>query len=148
MILRQRATMKRFFTIPELRARPARIGMHRPPSTKARLAGWHEVRSHNSAISPGPEAPDLTRIRILSLDSHPLFRAGIAKMISEEPDMVPVSQVSTVQEAIQQYREQRPDITLMETRLPDLGAIEALIAMRTEFSPARIMVPHDLRRRC
>ena len=140
MILRQRATVKRSFTIPELHARPARIDTHRPPSTKARLAGRHEVRSHNSAISPDPEVPDLTRIRILSLDSHPLFRAGIAKMISEEPDMVLVSQVSTVQEAIQQYREHRPDITLMETRLRDLGGIEALIAIRAEFPAARIMV--------
>jgi DNA-binding NarL/FixJ family response regulator len=61
-------------------------------------------------------------------------------MISEEPDMVLVSQASTVQEAIQQYREHRPDITLMETLLPDLGAIEALIAMRAEFPAARILV--------
>ena len=51
-----------------------------------------------------------------------------------------VSQASTVQEAIQQYREHRPDITLMETWLPDLGGIEALIAMRAEFPAARIMV--------
>ena len=54
--------------------------------------------------------------------------------------MVLVSQASTVQEAIQQYREHRPDITLMETRLPDLGEIEALIAIRAEFPAARIIV--------
>ena len=140
MILRQRAMVKRSFTIPELHAGPARIGTRRPPSTKARLAGRQEARSQNSAISPDPEAPDRTRIRILSLDSHPLFREGIARIISEAPDMVLVSQASTVQEAIQQYREHRPDITLMETLLPDLDGIEALIAMRAEFPAARIVV--------
>jgi len=128
MILRQRATVKRSFTISELYAGPARIGKHRPPSKKA--------RPQNSAISPEPEPTDRTRIRILSLDSHPLFREGIARIISEEPDMVLVSQASTVQEAIQQYREHRPDITLMETRLPDLGGLEALIAIRAESATA------------
>jgi DNA-binding NarL/FixJ family response regulator len=140
MILRQRAMVKRSFSIPELYAGPARIGTHRSPSTKAGLARRQEPRSQNSAISPDPEAPDRTRIRILSLDSHPLFREGIARIISEQPDMVLVSQASTVQEAIQQYRAHRPDITLMETRLPDLGEIEALIAIRSEFPAARIMV--------
>jgi len=140
MIPRQRARVNRSFTIPELHAGPVRIGRHRPPSTKGGLAGWQEAQPQNSAISPDPAAPDRTRIRILSLDSHPLFREGIKRIISEAPDMVLVSQASTVQEAIQQYREQRPDITLMETRLPDLGGIEALIAIRAEFPAARIIV--------
>jgi len=140
MIRRHTAAIKRSFTVPELRTGPVRIGTRQPPSAKAGLPGWREARSQDSADSPGPEAPDRTRIRILSLDSHPLFRAGIARIISEEPDMVLVSQASTVQEAIQQYREHRPDIMLMETVLPDLGGIEALIAIRAEFPAARIVV--------
>src|SRR5580693_9971095 len=140
MILRQPATVQRSFTIPELHAGPPRIRSRRPPSTEAGLAGFEEARSQNSAISPHPVPPDRTRIRILSLDSHPLFREGIARIISEEPDMLLVSQASTAQEAIQQFREHRPDITLMETRLPDLSGIAALIAIRAEFPAARIMV--------
>jgi DNA-binding NarL/FixJ family response regulator len=140
MIIRQRATVKRSFTIPELHAGPARIGTHRPPSTKAELAGRHEARSQKSAVSPDQEAPDRTRIRIVSLDSDRLFREGIARIIGEEPDMALVSQASTLQEAIQQYREHRPDIMLMETLLPDLGGMEALIAIRAEFPAARIVV--------
>jgi DNA-binding NarL/FixJ family response regulator len=140
MMVRQRATVKRSFTIPELPAGLQRIGTQRPPSTKAGLAGRQEAQSQNSAIFPDPAVQDRTRIRILSLDSHPLFRAGIAGMIREELDMVLVSQASTVQEAIQQYREHRPDITLIDPWLPDLGGIEALIAIRTEFPAGRIMV--------
>ena len=137
MIVRQGAAVKRSFTVPELHAGPVRIGAHRPPAPKAGRAG-RLARPENSVISPHPEALD--RIRILCLDSHPLFREGIARIISDELDMVLVSQASTVEEAIQQYREHRPNITLMETELPDVGGIEALIAIRAEFPAARIMV--------
>jgi DNA-binding NarL/FixJ family response regulator len=84
--------------------------------------------------------PDQARIRILSVDDHELLRQGIAAVITSQPDMLLVSQASTGAEAIQQYRSHRPDITLMDLRLPDLSGIDAMIAIRAEFPDARVVM--------
>ena len=83
---------------------------------------------------------DQPKIRVFSVDDHPLLREGIAAIINNQPDMVMVAQASTGREAIQLFREHRPDVTLMDLRLPDISGIDAMIAIRSEFPDARIVM--------
>jgi DNA-binding NarL/FixJ family response regulator len=81
-----------------------------------------------------------TPIRIFSIDDHPLMREGIAAIIRNEPDMLLVAEASNGREAVQGFRDHRPDITLMDLRLPDISGIDAMVAIRTEFPDARIIM--------
>jgi DNA-binding NarL/FixJ family response regulator len=83
---------------------------------------------------------DQARIRVFSVDDHPLLREGIAAIINSQPDMLLAAQASTGREAIQQFRQFQPDVTLMDLRLPDMSGIDALIAIRTEFPDARVIM--------
>jgi DNA-binding NarL/FixJ family response regulator len=81
-----------------------------------------------------------TRIRVFSIDDHPLLREGIGAIIGSQQDMYLVGQASDASEGIRRYRELRPDVTLMDLRLPHMSGLDALVAIRSEFVNARIIM--------
>ena len=83
---------------------------------------------------------DTRAIRILTVDDHQLLREGIAAVLEGQPDMVLIGQASNGREAIESFRQHRPDVTLMDLRMPDMNGIEAITAIRAEFPNARIIV--------
>ena len=83
---------------------------------------------------------NVARIRVLSVEDHPLLREGIAAIINSQPDMLLVGAPANGSEALEAFRALRPDVTLMDLRLPDLNGIEVMIAIRAEFPDARIIV--------
>jgi DNA-binding NarL/FixJ family response regulator len=80
------------------------------------------------------------QIRVFCVDDHPLLRQGIGAVINSQPDMLLAGEASNYQEAIQQFREYHPDVTLMDLRLPGMNGIETMIAIRAEFPEARVII--------
>jgi DNA-binding NarL/FixJ family response regulator len=83
---------------------------------------------------------DTRAIRILTVDDHQLLREGIAAVLEGQRDMMLIGQASNGREAIESFRQHRPDVTLMDLRMPDMSGIEAITAIRAEFPTARIIV--------
>jgi DNA-binding NarL/FixJ family response regulator len=82
----------------------------------------------------------MSPIRILAVDDHAIFRRGIAGFLADEEDMQLVAEAGNGREAIQQFRAHRPDVTLMDLDMPEMNGLDALVAIRGEFSEAKIIV--------
>ena len=83
---------------------------------------------------------EASSIRVLSVDDHAIVRQGVAGLIAVQPDMTLVGAASNGREAIQQFRELRPDVTLIDLQMPEMNGLDAIIAIRNEFPEARIIV--------
>ena len=111
-----------------------RLGLSK--CTGRRRAGFHYNwrKGHPFAMAPGKA------IRILIVEDHPIFREGLAMIIGSQQDMVPVAQATNAGEAIEQFHIHRPDVTLMDLKLPGRNGTDALMAIRSDFPRARIIM--------
>ena len=82
----------------------------------------------------------MTPIRVLTVDDHPLLREGIAAVLGNQADLAVVGEASNGREAIAKFRECAPDVTVMDLQMPEMGGIDAILAIRDEFPTARIVV--------
>src|SRR5882757_10951197 len=82
----------------------------------------------------------LNEIMVMLVDDHPAFRKGMAALIESEPDLRVVAETGDGSQALEIYRQKKPDVVLMDLRLPGLGGVEAIIAIRKEFPDARVIV--------
>jgi DNA-binding NarL/FixJ family response regulator len=79
-------------------------------------------------------------IRVVAVDDHPVFRAGLIALIGNERDMCVVGEASNGREAVTEYRTLRPDVMLIDLQMPEMNGVEAIAMIRAEFSAARIIV--------
>jgi DNA-binding NarL/FixJ family response regulator len=82
----------------------------------------------------------ISSIRVMLVDDHPAFRKGMAALITSEPGLEVVAQTGDGSEALELYRAKKPDVVLMDLRLPGMGGVEAILAIRKEFPEARVIV--------
>jgi DNA-binding NarL/FixJ family response regulator len=84
--------------------------------------------------------PAAAKIRVMCVDDHPVLRQGLAAILASDPGVELVAQAGSGEEAIAAFQQCRPDVTLMDLRLPGMSGVEAIIAIRSQFHEARIAV--------
>ena len=108
--------------------------MHYVAGPAAWRLAWYLVEERQLGVVTGKP------IRILIVEDHPVFRKGLTTIIESEPDMTLVGQAANAAEAIAEFRRHRPDITLMDLRLPGTNGTDTLVTIRGEFPDARIIM--------
>jgi DNA-binding NarL/FixJ family response regulator len=83
--------------------------------------------------------PSGAPIRVLVADDHPVVRNGLAGVIAQQPELALVAEAANGRQALEKYREHRPDVVLMDLRMPDMDGVSAIGAIREEFPDARIL---------
>lgn len=78
-------------------------------------------------------------IRLLTVDDHPIYRAGLASLIAAYPDLELIAEATNGREAVERYREHKPDVTLMDISMPVMNGVDAIAAIVAEFPDARII---------
>jgi len=81
-----------------------------------------------------------SQIRILCVDDHPLVHEGIATVIRNQPDMTLIAEAFNGRDAVQKFREHKPDVVLLDLRLPDMSGIDTMITIRNELPEARAII--------
>src|ERR1700692_2338445 len=100
----------------------------------------NSVGNRSKDRKPETAMNEQSRIRVFSVDDHPLLREGIAAIINNQQDMEVIAQAANGQDAIQHFKKHQPDVTLMDLRLPDMSVIDAMMSIRAEFPEARIIL--------
>src|SRR5918998_4826670 len=90
-------------------------------------------------LSRGSGAADARPIRLLTADDHPIYRGGLAALIGAYPDLQLVAEATNGREAVERFRQHRPDVTLMDLSMPLMTGIEAITTILAEFADARII---------
>jgi two-component system NarL family response regulator len=79
-------------------------------------------------------------IRVLVIDDHPMIRAGLSATIEPEPDIKVIASADNGREGVELYRQHQPDVVLMDLKMPEMGGVDAVRAIRVEFPLAKIVI--------